>query len=317
MEQQESVAEFDPLVQKLYGLAVFHEWQDFRLMALGEAARGVGAIAAAWLTRSSGNATGEFTRYPAELKIERSALAHREIAAGTEPATIDPVPGDLRVPGESTASSAYIQRYEHRQSGLSSVVVLYFAAGVKPPPTLPRIVAHLVEAGSLSLHQYIQRDEWLVALGRTNRGTSSIVDAKGIVYAAAPRFRELVAENGDRQFTTLPFEMPAGVEDGVDSFFAGPLHFRVVKLGNLFQLHARRPLPLDHLSPREQQIARALGDGKTFKSVARQYDIAVSTVANHASRIYRKLGVYRREDLVNLVRRPPGKTPIPTPPGDN
>jgi len=69
-------------------------------------------------------------------------------------------------------------------------------------------------------------------------------------------------------------------------------------------LHARRPMPLDGLSPREQQIARALGNGKTFKSVARQYDIAVSTVANHASRIYRKLGIYRREDLVDLVRRP-------------
>ncbi|TAM24225.1 MAG: response regulator transcription factor, partial [Nevskiaceae bacterium] len=55
-------------------------------------------------------------------------------------------------------------------------------------------------------------------------------------------------------------------------------------------------------SPREQQIARALGEGKTFKSIARNCGIAVSTVANHATRIYRKLGVYRREELVGLIR---------------
>jgi DNA-binding NarL/FixJ family response regulator len=62
-------------------------------------------------------------------------------------------------------------------------------------------------------------------------------------------------------------------------------------------------LPLDGLSPREQEIARALAEGKTFKSIARQFEIAISTVANHASRIYKKIGVYRREDLVMLMRK--------------
>ena len=36
--------------------------------------------------------------------------------------------------------------------------------------------------------------------------------------------------------------------------------------------------------------------------MARQCGIATSTVANHASRIYRKLGIYRREELFELVR---------------
>jgi DNA-binding CsgD family transcriptional regulator len=65
-------------------------------------------------------------------------------------------------------------------------------------------------------------------------------------------------------------------------------------------------MPLDSLSVREQEIARALGSGKTFKSVARQYGIAASTVANHASRIYRKLDIFRREELVELLRAPDG-----------
>jgi DNA-binding NarL/FixJ family response regulator len=69
-----------------------------------------------------------------------------------------------------------------------------------------------------------------------------------------------------------------------------------------YLVYARRSQPLDGLSPREQEIARALSTGKTFKSVARQCGIATSTVANHASRIYRKLGIYRREELFELIR---------------
>jgi DNA-binding NarL/FixJ family response regulator len=111
-------------------------------------------------------------------------------------------------------------------------------------------------------------------------------------------------ECGDRDFTRLPGGLPQEVIDEEGTFSWGTLHFRVSHHKNLYLLHVRAPLPLDGLSPREQEIARALGAGKTFKSVARQYDIAVSTVANHASRIYRKLGVYRREDLVQLVRKP-------------
>jgi DNA-binding NarL/FixJ family response regulator len=61
---------------------------------------------------------------------------------------------------------------------------------------------------------------------------------------------------------------------------------------------------LDMLSEREQQVARALGTGKTFKGVAREHGLAVSTVANHVSRIYKKLGIYRREELLQLLRKP-------------
>ena len=72
-------------------------------------------------------------------------------------------------------------------------------------------------------------------------------------------------------------------------------------------LYARKVQALDGLSPREQEIARALAAGKTLKSVARQYGIATSTVANHASRIYRKLGIYRREELFDLIRSTSGR----------
>lgn len=300
----------DELIPTLYRLAVECEWQDFRARALQQVAQWAGAVGAAWLTRSDGN-TGEFSVYPPELGVDRAQLIALNLAPGDGMSTIAPVPPALVARGAPGARTVLAENQAHRGGALHSVLLLYFSGATPPPALFGRALRQLAEAGALALHQYIQRDEWLLALGRTNRGSAAVVDSRGTVYAASNRFRELVAKESAAQpdFARLPFSIPAPALEGDEAFFHGPLHFRISPLGNLFQLHARRPLPLDGLSPREQQIARALGNGKTFKSVARQYDIAVSTVANHASRIYRKLGIYRREDLVDLVRRPPAPEP--------
>ncbi len=64
------------------------------------------------------------------------------------------------------------------------------------------------------------------------------------------------------------------------------------------------------LVPTEERSARALANGKTFKSGARQYTMAISTVANHASRIYKKLGIFRLEELVDILRKPEKVEPV-------
>lgn len=300
----------DELIPLLYRLAVECEWQDFRQQGLQAVVHWSGAVGAGWLTRSEGT-TGEFNVYPAELGLERSQLIALNLGSGDGATLISPVLPALTVRGAVGSRSVLAENHLHRGGALHSILVLYFTAVGPTPALFSRALLHLAEAGALALYQYIQRDEWLLSLGRTNRGSAAVVDSRGTVYAASSRFRELVAkENGSSpDFVRLPFAIPTPALEGDEAFFQGPLHFRISPLGHLFQLHARRPLPLDGLSPREQQIARALGNGKTFKSVARQYDIAVSTVANHASRIYRKLGIYRREDLVDLVRRPPAPEP--------
>ena len=113
---------------------------------------------------------------------------------------------------------------------------------------------------------------------------------------------------GDPQFDHLPFPLPDDPSEERGAFSHGTLRFRLVATdGRRFLLYARNVQALDGLSPREQEIARALAAGKTLKSVARQYGIATSTVANHASRIYRKLGIYRREELFDLIRSTSGR----------
>ena len=168
---------------------------------------------------------------------------------------------------------------------------------------------HLVSAGRrwYLVGWDVRRDDWLHSMGRANRGSAALVDAAGTVYAVSGRFRGLLQESGHAgDIARLPFSLPEGVlgEEGGELMENG-LHLRVARCGNLYLLHARKPLPLDALSPREQEIARALSNGKTLKSIARQYGIAVSTVANHTTRIYRKLAIYRREDLIELLHMKP------------
>jgi len=297
-----TLKDIDRLIQTLYSSALELDWPSFRREALGVVCKAAGARSAAWLTRSRGGAPGEFSQWPgtgadAEMLLQLRGSAHQHEQL------IDPLPSPWA--GEGGAQGLLFS-YSHRGSNLlTSLVLLSFPRGAEIPmkEELRRIVGHMVEASTLALRQIVQRDEWLMALGRPSRGSAALVDADGTVYAASARFRDLLAaEFGDREFASVPFRLPPTALAEQGAFTVGVLHLRLSEQGNLYLLHARRPLPLDSLSPREQEIARALAEGKTFKTVGRQLDIAVSTVANHASRIYRKLGIFRREELVGLLQ---------------
>jgi DNA-binding CsgD family transcriptional regulator len=52
------------------------------------------------------------------------------------------------------------------------------------------------------------------------------------------------------------------------------------------------------LSPRELQIARLVADGATNHAIARTLDISIWTVSTHLRRIFAKLGVCTRAEMV-------------------
>jgi DNA-binding CsgD family transcriptional regulator len=284
----------DELIHGLYATAMNGEWRDFRGQALARICDGLGANSAAWWTRGGVHDSGELTQHP-QPYVTTDALGALPFK-GTSL---------LELPARGSSVSLAYQG-AHKDSAIVSTVLLSFPKERKPssPDNMRRVLTHMVEAGALSIVQFIRRDDWLASMGRTNRGAAAMVDAEGSLFAASERFREMI--NGAAAVGRLPFDLPESVlgPEGGD-FVQGPLHVRVKRLGALYLLYARKPLPLDSLSPREQEIARALGSGKTLKSIARQYDIAVSTVANHTTRIYRKLAIYRREDLIDLVRMKP------------
>lgn len=285
----------DELIHSLYRTAIEEEWQDYRSRSLARVCERFGASSAAWWSRGTGTDGGELTQHP-QVHVTAQALAALPFPAGQQEASIDvPLRGQTGV----------ALQYAHRDAGVVSTVLLQFPGDRKLPSndTMRRVLAHLVEAGALALRQFIRRDDWLQAMGRANRGSAAMADSDGTLFAASERFREMLDQDGGAPMLKLPFELPESVlgEEGGE-FVHGPIHLRVRRSGQLYLIYARKPLPLDMLSPREQEIARALGAGKTLKSIARQYGIAVSTVANHTTRIYRKLAIYRREDLIELVR---------------
>ena len=288
----------DKLIRTFYALALEEEWHSYRSLALEQAVRQFGAVAGAWLTQPE-DQPGEFTSWPGQALVTASDLQALAFKDDRE----IPYTGSPMLPG---AKSGVAVRYRHQNSGLTSRLVLSFPDGIAAPAgaALMRVAGHLAEAYSLSLQHFILSDERLSRWGRANRGTAAMVDARGVVYATSRAFRDLLgAEFGDATMGKLPFAMPAEVDGEQGSFSHGTLRFRAVRAaGQYYLVYARRAQPLDGLSPREQEIARALSTGKTFKSVARQCGIATSTVANHASRIYRKLGIYRREELFEMIR---------------
>jgi DNA-binding CsgD family transcriptional regulator len=291
----------DRLIESLYSGVVELSGPPFRGLALERLCAWCGAAGAAWLTQTDHGEDAGFASWPAPVSAARIAAiafasGQRRVPVAIEPSWFARAGGD---------GSALAFRLVHRGTTLHSIVLLCFG---EPPRVddalLQRALGHLVQAGSLALQQLIQRDEWLQAMGRHSRGSAALVDDSGRIVIASRRFLDLLpgggGEAGDRR---LPFPLPAeAVAAGSGEFAVERLHFRLRRSDGLLLLNAREPHPLDSLSAREQQIARELAAGKTFKSIAREYDIAVSTVANHASRIYRKLGLFRREELVGLLR---------------
>jgi DNA-binding CsgD family transcriptional regulator len=284
----------DELIYSLYRAAIEEEWRDYRSKSLVRFCEKFGAASAAWWTRGDGTDGGELTQYP-HPHVSTATLSTLKFPTGTGEALIE-------LPARNQTALAL--NYHHRESAVQSTVLLHFPSERKLPSSdaVRRVIMHMIEAGALALRQFIRRDDWLASMGRANRGSAALVDADGSVFAASERFRDMISSIEGAP-TRLPFELPeSALGDEGGEFVHGPLHIRVKRHGELYLLYARKPLPLDSLSPREQEIARALGNGKTLKSIARQYGIAVSTVANHTTRIYRKLAIYRREDLIELVR---------------
>jgi DNA-binding CsgD family transcriptional regulator len=292
------IDELDLLVAELYRIATESNIADFRTQALTRLQRALALDNVAWWWRGVRGGAGELSQGP------RAFVALEELQAA-----VAGVPPQTPIAQTDARLGGWLFQMQHLNGRLVSTILLRFPQGARLPDNaaLRRLCVHLVEAAGIALAFDIRRDEWLDAMGRSSRGSAALVDADGTIYSASPRFLDLLG-NAGRRTDALPFPLPDVVLTGAErSFRRGDFHCRVSRTGQLYLLHARKPMPLDALSPREQEIARALGNGKTFKSVARQYGIAVSTVANHASRIYRKLAIYRREELIALLRTPQGQ----------
>jgi DNA-binding NarL/FixJ family response regulator len=54
---------------------------------------------------------------------------------------------------------------------------------------------------------------------------------------------------------------------------------------------ARRPDPLEHLTPREREVLALMAEGRSNHAISEQLDLGLKTVETHISRVFAKLGL--------------------------
>lgn len=127
---------------------------------------------------------------------------------------------------------------------------------------------------------------------------AAICDAQGLLHEAQPAFIALLECNRARSRPVrLPFTLP---QPGETLAYHG-LCINVEPLGDLFCVRLRRAQPTDELDSRDRAIVQGVCRGMTFKDIARELDLAPSTVSNRLYRLYRELGVANRSSLVRLI----------------
>jgi len=129
---------------------------------------------------------------------------------------------------------------------------------------------------------------------------SAICNKQGHYHAVQSSFLDLLEEHLSQPITHQ-FPLPIADQDG--EFSHNNLQFSQQRLGELYRISARLTSPLDDLSARETQVVEGICHGSTFKQIARLLGLSPSTISNHLYRIYMKLGINTRSELVELASK--------------
>lgn len=185
------------------------------------------------------------------------------------------------------------------RSGLYSLLTLYRKSrrslwSDEEKTRQRRVTYHLYNAASHAFFLHLLRSG-----GQPRGGQAAVVDSQGMFHQAQPRFLDLLDQcYPQRQPQQLPFALPP---PGEQRMLNTELGLRCEALGDLFVVWLWPAGPLDRLTAREREIVYAVSQGLSFKQAARKIGVAPSTVANHLYRVYRKLNVYSRTELAELV----------------
>lgn len=126
----------------------------------------------------------------------------------------------------------------------------------------------------------------------------------GAMLHADARFREqLLHAHRFWDERLLPFAIEWQDKLSAQGMVWEGLFFKVDRVGLYYHLRVRKDRRSPELSPREYEIAERIARGKTFKEVARELEVAPSTVSTHLYNLYDKLGIRRRADLVGWLER--------------
>jgi len=127
----------------------------------------------------------------------------------------------------------------------------------------------------------------------------AICDSAGIYHAVESGFLDIIEyHTGAQHHQKLPFILKGNDKN----YSVGKLQISQAKLGDLYRISLHIKNKLDDLSDREKQVVAGICQGNTFKQIAKNLGLSPSTVSNHLYRIYLKLGINSRSELVQLVK---------------
>ncbi|MDQ7028849.1 MAG: response regulator transcription factor [Ardenticatenia bacterium] len=102
----------------------------------------------------------------------------------------------------------------------------------------------------------------------------------------------------------LKDEMPDSIVKAIRTVMEGGVWYsRAIanKLSRLIRQPHRLPEPV--LTPREKEVLRLIAQGYSNTEIAEALNLAYQTVRNYISRIYSKLGVHSRSEVIMLARQ--------------
>ncbi|ABZ75415.1 transcriptional regulator, LuxR family [Shewanella halifaxensis HAW-EB4] len=184
------------------------------------------------------------------------------------------------------------------RSGIFTLLTLYrynreegFSAEEKSIQN--RLLYHLLSAAShRQLLALCEQDE------NPSVHCSAICDCEGIYHCVDSSFLDtLEAHLQTPAVQKFPFPIAAQAHQ----FTEGELQFDQTRMGDLYRISLRVKNQLDELTARERQIVAEICKGGTFKQIARKLALSPSTVSNHLYRIYAKLGINTRSELVSIA----------------
>lgn len=156
-----------------------------------------------------------------------------------------------------------------------------------------RLLYHLLSAAS---HRQ------LLALSEQEKDPShhrcAICDCEGIYHSVDSSFLDTL-ESHLQVPTQQKFPFPIIRKD--NQFTEGELQFTQTRLGELYRISVRIKNQFDELTIREKQVVAGVCKGGTFKQIARELELSPSTISNHLYRIYMKLGIHTRSELILIA----------------
>lgn len=162
------------------------------------------------------------------------------------------------------------------------------------------LLRHLVEVWNLNRFNFLHSPR---KGGPQPDYGRAICDARGVLYNACPNFAALMSiEWPQWQGPQLPGALLDKVPGKEQRQYTGlGIVATISALNDMLLLSVRRKSTVDQLSAREHEVARRFGQGKDFRKIADELNIAPATVRNHLQAIYSTLGVNNKVEMARII----------------